>query len=222
MTKQDFIDAVVTALATMAVIMQVVLVVLAILALAALMSKRARALLVEVRETLLGAELWMAWVVALVAVAGSLFFSEVANFLPCRLCWFQRIAMYPLVVILLVGALRRDARTGVLYAFTFPIAGIVVALYHLYIEYNPEAESAACKAGASCATKWIDEFGYMTIPMLSLTAFIAIAVLLAMAWSRTRGEQPTLQPESGAEPQDAEPMPDDLGDEPLDRPDPGA
>ena len=121
---------------------------------------------------------------ALVATLGSLFYSEVANFIPCRLCWFQRIAMYPLAVILFAAALRRDVRGAVLYAIWFPIVGALIAAWHIYIQINPEAESAVCKTGASCAAKWVNEFGYVTIPVLSLTAFSAIFTLLAMAWSR--------------------------------------
>ena len=180
-------NAVSTGLAALAVMLQVVLVALALLALASLVSPRARRFLVEVRDTLLGGELWAAWAVALVSTLGSLYFSQIANFIPCELCWFQRIAMYPLAVILLVAALRRDARGGVQYAFVFPIVGILIATYHIYIEENPSATPAACKIGASCATKWIDKFGYITIPVLAITAFTAILTLLAMAWSRRDG-----------------------------------
>jgi disulfide bond formation protein DsbB len=103
---------------------------------------------------------------------------------PCRLCWMQRIAMYPLAVILLVAAARRDRRGGVLYAAAFPVAGTLVSAYHLYIEANPDKESPACRVSAPCSTKWIEEFGYVTIPMLAITAFLTIGALLAMAWSR--------------------------------------
>ena len=107
--------------------------------------------------------------IALAALLGSLFFSEYSSFIPCRLCWFQRIAMYPLVIILFVGAIRRD-RNAVYYAITFPIAGLIVGGYHKYIEIHPEAELAGCKIGAPCSTKWIDKFGYVTIPVLAMSA----------------------------------------------------
>ena len=180
------VDAVSTALATLAIIVQVLLAALAVTGLLAVVWAPARRLLREARDTLLGGELWMAWAVAATATAGSLFFSEYADFIPCRLCWFQRIAMYPLSVVLLVAALRRDVRGGVLYAFVLPIVGAGVAIYHVYIENNPSAESASCRVGASCATKWIEKYGYVTIPVLALTAFAAIGALLAMAWSRRR------------------------------------
>lgn len=179
-------DALATALAVLAIVLQFLLAALLVLALAATVSARARGALVEVRETLLGGELWLAWAIAAVATAGSLYFSEIADFQPCRLCWMQRIAMYPLAVVLLVAALRRDLRGAVLYAAAFPLIGALISGYHLYIEANPEAESASCKAGVPCSVKWIDEFGYVTLPMLALTAFLAIAALLALAWSRAR------------------------------------
>jgi len=133
-----------------------------------------------VRRFVDGAELALAWVVALVATLGSLYFSEIADFIPCRLCWFQRIAMYPLALILFLAVIARDRR-GAYYAVALPVIGAVVSLWHLYIEAHPEAESPGCRIGAPCSTKWIDEFGYVTIPMLALTAFAAIATLLVLA-----------------------------------------
>jgi disulfide bond formation protein DsbB len=75
-------------------------------------------------------------------------------------------------------------RGGALYALPFPVIGALVAIYHVYIEYNPEAESASCRVSAPCSLKWIEELGYVTIPVLALTAFAAIFALLAMARSR--------------------------------------
>ena len=188
MSKADATDAVSKVLAVGAVIVQALLALLLLLALAALVSPRARALLAEVRDTLLGGELWIAWAFALVATLGSLFFSEISDFIPCRLCWFQRIAMYPLAVLLLMAAWRRDQRGGALYALPIAIAGAGVSIYHIYIEYHPEAESAGCKlGGAACSVKWIDELGYITIPVLALTAFAAIIALSLMVLSRTGG-----------------------------------
>lgn len=185
MDKQDLTDAVATGLAALAVLLQVLVVAIVLLALVSLVLRPARRLLVEIRETMLGGELWIAFAIALGATLGSLFFSEYSDFFPCRLCWFQRIFMYPLAIVLLVGALRKDVRAAVQYAFLLPIIGAGFSLYHLYIEANPEKESAGCKVGGGgCSTKWIDEFGYITIPMLALTAFAAVGVLLAFVWSR--------------------------------------
>ena len=182
----DVTDTVSTVLAAAAVVLQAVLGLLLLLVLAALVSPGVRRLLAEARDSLLGGEIWAAWVVALVATGGSLFFSEHSHFIPCRLCWFQRIGMYPLVAVLLIAALRRDIRGGALYGLPPAVFGAIVAIDHIYIEYHPEAESASCKIGAPCTTKWIDKLGYITIPVLALTAFAAIIALLTAALSRSR------------------------------------
>jgi disulfide bond formation protein DsbB len=182
MSKADATHAVSAGLAGLAIALQVVVVALLVLALLGLALPAARRPL----RSIAGGELWIAWVVALVATLGSLFFSEIADFIPCRLCWFQRIAMYPLAVVLLIGALRRDIRGAALYALPFPIVGGLVSAYHIYIENHPEAESAGCTIGAPCSTKWIDEFGYVTIPTLAITAFAAILALLVFALRGSR------------------------------------
>ena len=187
MEKADVTDAVATTLAVLAAIVQVLLVALLLLGAAALVSPRARAVLAELRDTLLGGELWIAWAFAAVATAGSLFFSEYADFIPCRLCWFQRIAMYPLAVLLLMAAVRRDARGGALYALPIAALGALVSIWHIVVETFPELESRGCQVGGgSCAVKWIDELGYVTIPVLALTAFSAVIALSLMVLSRTR------------------------------------
>jgi disulfide bond formation protein DsbB len=189
-SRQDATDVVSTVFAAAAVVIQVLLAILLVIAVVAIWSQGARRLLAEARDSLLGSEVWIAWGFAALATAGSLFFSEVSNFIPCRLCWFQRIGMYPLAAILLIAALRRDMRGAALYGLPLAIFGSIVAIYHIYIEYHPEAETAACKIGAPCTTKWIDKLGYITIPVLALTAFLAIIALLSMALSRSRSRQP--------------------------------
>jgi disulfide bond formation protein DsbB len=179
-------EAISIALAVLAAGLQAVLVLLGLTALLATFARPARTVLREVRDTLLGGELWAAWAIALVATLGSLYYSEVADFVPCRLCWFQRIAMYPLAILLLGMALRRDVRNGFWYAIPFPVIGLGVSLYHVYIEHHPEAESQSCRAGVPCSTRWIEELGYVTIPVLAGTAFATIIVLLLFARWRWR------------------------------------
>ena len=134
------------------------------------------------RDVLWGYELWAAFVVAAVATGGSLFFSEVAHFVPCELCWYQRICMYPLSIILLLAALAGDHRVA-RYLLPLPVVGAGVSVYHLLVENGVVGQSSACfvSAPGGCATKWINEFGYMTIPTLALTAFLLLTGLLSLA-----------------------------------------
>jgi disulfide bond formation protein DsbB len=124
--------------------------------------------------------LYLAWVQALVAMLGSLFFSEVMKLPPCVLCWYQRICMYPLVAILAVGILFEDKRVK-FYALPLSIIGLCIAFYHnlLYYGILPEAMSP-CMAGISCTTKAIIWLGFITIPLLALVAFTVITLALLL------------------------------------------
>jgi disulfide bond formation protein DsbB len=131
----------------------------------------------------------LAAVVALVCTLGSLYLSEVAHFLPCRLCWYQRTAMYPLVVVLGVAAIRRDqgARlTGAILAGM----GACVSVWHLLVERYPNLESGSCDPANPCSFKWVEELGYLTIPGMALSGFALILVLLAAARPVSLEEQP--------------------------------
>ena len=134
------------------------------------------------RTTFRDALPYVAWAQALVASIGSLFLSEVLGYPPCVLCWYQRIAMYPLVVVLVVGILRRD-RGIHLTVLPLSVIGLAIALYHnlLYIGVIPDAVSV-CRAGISCTTRFFEWFGFITIPLLSLTAFIVITILMLVSW----------------------------------------
>lgn len=122
--------------------------------------------------------LYIAWFVALVATAGSVFFSEVMKLPPCVLCWYQRIAMYPLAVILAVSIVRKDGASRV-YGLPFAIAGLAIAVYHnlLYYKLIPESITP-CTSGVSCTSRQIEWAGFVTIPLLSLTAFVIVTACL--------------------------------------------
>ncbi|PLC47857.1 disulfide bond formation protein B [Pollutimonas subterranea] len=115
---------------------------------------------------------------ALTATLGALFFSEVMWFVPCELCWYQRIFMFPLVFILAVGLATSDMRVFV-YAVPIVVGGWSVALYHnlLYLGFIPPALQP-CGQGPSCAEVNLNLFDFISIPLLSLLAFTAIAALL--------------------------------------------
>jgi disulfide bond formation protein DsbB len=135
--------------------------------------------------------LWLAAVVAIGATVGSLYFSEVAGFVPCRLCWFQRIAMYPLAPILLVAAARRDLSVG-WYVLPLAVIGAGVAGYHSLIEWRPSLEGGACSAfGPSCADIWFREFGFVTLAFMALVGFLSIIVFTMLAVRPRRGTEPS-------------------------------
>jgi disulfide bond formation protein DsbB len=166
------------ALAVLGVVGQVLAGLLILVGLAAVVGVRAP--LAAVRSALWGYELWAAFVVAAIATGGSLFFSEFAGFVPCELCWFQRICMYPLSLLTLFLAVHSDYRAA-RYLLPFPVIGAGVSIYHLLVENHVIATPAACQIGAGCTVKWINEFGYMTIPTLALTAFVLLTGFLALA-----------------------------------------
>lgn len=190
MTRAHVTNTVITIFTAAALVVQVLVVLVLLLALVSLFSPRARTLLADVRDSLLGGEIWLAWVLAAVATAGSLFFEEYSQFVPCHLCWFQRIGMYPMSAVLLFAAIRRDHRGGAIYGLPLAVFGICISIYHVYIEHHPSAQTAGCKVGGTtCATKWFEKLGYITIPMLALTAFAGIITLLVMALTRSRTPQ---------------------------------
>jgi disulfide bond formation protein DsbB len=122
--------------------------------------------------------LYAAWIVALIATVGSLFFSEVMNLPPCVLCWYQRIAMYPLVLIIGAGIVMRDRRVK-FYALPVSFAGLAVAVYHNLLYYGLIPDSVTpCTQGISCTSVQIEWLGFITIPLMSLTAFVLICVCL--------------------------------------------
>ena len=129
--------------------------------------------------------LFLTWSIVTAASLGSLFFSHVMEFAPCVLCWYQRICLFPLVIILATGLFPFD-KGVVTYAIPLAIAGWLTALYHnlLYSEIIPH-ELQPCSQGVSCTEKYIDLFGFLTIPMLSLLGFSTIITLLFLLKKRT-------------------------------------
>lgn len=117
----------------------------------------------------------LAALVAGVATAGSLIYSGYYLFEPCRLCWYQRIAMYPLVVTLAIGWLRSD-RNVLRYAIAPAAIGAGISIWHLATQWI--VTGATCDVGASCAIRYVTEFGFVTIPFMALSGFVAIVGLL--------------------------------------------
>jgi len=129
--------------------------------------------------------LFLTWFVASTSTLGSLFFSHVMEFAPCVLCWYQRIFLFPLVLILAAGLFPFDRRV-VKFALPLAIAGWLTALYHnlLYTGIIPESIQP-CSQGVSCTEDYIELFGLLSIPMLSFLSFSTIAALLIILKRRT-------------------------------------
>jgi disulfide bond formation protein DsbB len=130
---------------------------------------------------------YIAWFIALMSMVGSLFFSEVMLLPPCVLCWYQRIAIYPLVVIIGVGIILRDTRMK-WYALPLAIIGLGIAIYHnlLYYGIIPEAITP-CTEGVPCNAVQLEWLGFVTIPLMGLVAFLSITILLLLY--RTKEEE---------------------------------
>lgn len=123
-----------------------------------------------------------AWFCATVAALGALFMSEVMGFAPCVLCWWQRVAMFPLVLILALGLFPFDAKV-LRYAMPLALIGLALAVFHVLLTWGIIPESLApCRQGIPCKTIQVEWFGFVTIPVLSLLAFLTINGLLLAAW----------------------------------------
>jgi len=123
---------------------------------------------------------FLCWLIASISTMGSFFFSAIMQFAPCVLCWYQRIFMFPLVIILLVGLFPFD-KSVVKYALPLASAGSFFAFYHNLLYYGIIPESVQpCSQGVSCTEVYIDLFGFLTIQMLSLISFSTIVALLVI------------------------------------------
>ena len=136
--------------------------------------------LVRVRDDLGRAALGVAAAIAVVATLGSLYYSEVQGFVPCELCWIQRICMYPLAVLLTIAAVRGDVGIRT-YAWPLCLVGTGFASYHTWLQAFPEGSSGFCTLEAPCTVRHVWELGFVSLPFMALSAFVAIATLLAVA-----------------------------------------
>jgi disulfide bond formation protein DsbB len=129
---------------------------------------------------------YLAWIIALVATVGSLFFSEVMELPPCVLCWYQRIALYPLVLVIGTGIILRDNRLKN-YSLPLCLIGLAISLYHNLLYYGIIPESITpCTAGISCTSRQIEWLGFITIPLMALIAFVGITLCLLFYKSKEK------------------------------------
>lgn len=131
------------------------------------------------------AYLYIAWVVSIVATLGSLYFSEIVGFIPCELCWYQRILMYPLVLLLGIATFQNDVAVKK-YVLSLSVIGWLISLNHYMVQKIPGfAEIKPCAEGIPCTAQYINWLGFITIPLLAFTAFSIIIACMLLIKQRT-------------------------------------
>ncbi|MEH7884627.1 disulfide oxidoreductase [Bacillus sp. JJ1609] len=134
------------------------------------------------RETFLFA----AWATSILAIFGSLYFSEIRQYEPCLLCWYQRILMYPFALILGIAVVKKDYRISV-YTMAMSAVGALISIYHYSLQKVPfMADNAVTCGRVPCTGQYINWFGFITIPFLALSAFIIIFTLSMIIWKKTK------------------------------------
>ncbi|WP_412473273.1 disulfide oxidoreductase [Halobacteriovorax sp. YZS-1-1] len=135
--------------------------------------------------------IFISWIVAMIATVGSLFFSVIMEFTPCSLCWYQRVAMYPLAIIFLFGVYDEEhycMKTSI----PFTVIGWAIAVYHNLLQWEIIPESASpCLNGVPCSAKWINWFGFISIPFLSLMAFTILLITLVIYYKNKKSMRTT-------------------------------
>lgn len=124
--------------------------------------------------------LLLSWIAAIFATLGSLYFSEVMHFIPCTLCWYQRIFMYPLAIILGIAVYRNDTE---IYKYVLPLSiiGLLISGYHTLLQKLPAlTQFEMCTTGVPCSKDYINWLGFITIPMLAFAAFSIITVCMVI------------------------------------------
>lgn len=118
----------------------------------------------------------LATITAIGATLGSLYMSEVANYVPCTLCWYQRIAMYPIALVMVVSLAVRD-RGALRAALALSVTGLAVSIYHVQLQLFPDQSSNSCEITNPCTAKWVEAFGFITIPQMAGASFALIALV---------------------------------------------
>lgn len=143
-------------------------------------TKQSRERWLALREALTPLVLPASWVVAALATLGSLYLSQIAGLVPCQLCWFQRIAMYPLVLLLAIAAVRGDLLIAKRYCLWLPLVGASIALYHYQLERFPAQPTLTCAAEAPCSVPVVNLWGFASVPFMALAAFLLILTFLLL------------------------------------------
>ncbi len=122
----------------------------------------------------------LAAMITTTAMLGSLYFSEIVNYKPCRLCWFQRSAMYPLAILLVAANFKKFKFTKIV-AVVLALVGGSVSTYHWFLERFPDLDAGVCDAKLPCSVVWFENFGYVTLSFMAFTAFFTTIVLVTLS-----------------------------------------
>ena len=137
--------------------------------------------LAQLRYDLGRGALPLAWSVSLVVILGSLYYSKVQGYVPCELCWYQRICLYPWAVILGIATFRRDSSIKV-YAIPVLCISSVISLYHSWVQaFPPSNGTSFCTADVPCTLRYVWQFGFVSLPFMALSAAVAMIALLSIA-----------------------------------------
>jgi disulfide bond formation protein DsbB len=173
----EIVDLVIDGLSLLTVAADILLVIALVILALALLNKNYKGLKKNKLVSWVGERgLLLSFIVAIVATLGSLFLSEIAGYEPCKLCWYQRIFMYPLVILFGIALEKRD-KSIVPYGLTLAGIGSAIAAFHYYLQLVPTTPLVPCSTvgiAVSCTTREFTHFGYVTIPMMALTAFLLI------------------------------------------------
>jgi len=148
----------------------------------------------KIKNLVINNSLWLAFIVALLATLGSLYYSEGAGYNPCKLCWLQRIFMYPLVPLLAIAATNKDKKFAD-YGIVLSVIGGAIAIYHYLVQIGIIVQIKECSVigySSSCSDQFVKNFGYITIPMMAFSAFLLITLLmisLKLKTSKTNSKQ---------------------------------
>jgi disulfide bond formation protein DsbB len=132
----------------------------------------------------------IAWAMAVVATLGSLYYSEIAGFVPCTYCWYQRIAMYPLALILGIAVVTRDARPA-RYSAPLAVGGGLISAYHYLIQQFPGLAADTCSATVPCTAAYVWEFDAVSIPLMAFVSFGLIVLMLTVDVAHRRRSHPS-------------------------------
>lgn len=132
--------------------------------------------------------LFTAWAASVVAMFGSLYFSEIMKYEPCSLCWYQRILMYPFTILLGIAVIRKDYEISLYTMILSAIGGLISAYHYALQKFSFLADTAPACGRIPCTGQYINWIGFITIPFLALIAFTIIFICSYVLWNKTKKE----------------------------------